>query len=385
MTLDRARPVEETTGLLAGPPFRPPATATTDMTTLQPPSHAPLPSPSYPDSPNGLAAPPPPPAPTAQTNGLPKSGKAKNKKPAGPAPGPAPAAANGGDAHALLLSKISQLEASTTTTLAESAEIDTEVRKANRDLTSLLSTLPPATSKLDTLHRKYSDLLTEMKRVEREHIKAKKRGDVLQKEKEEVGKERTRERGLKEKLEKLSRELTRENKKLKEEVREVREVSGGWNEELQDKLENLVLDVGDVLANPNTAPHSSSDSSVLPLRSRKSPPTGSNSHLVDPQDLDLDALFRARFTSFLHQYELRELSFVSLLRMKDLEIAYQVARHKQLESEAAKSQQLTRQVSTFSQTENELRGQLNVYVEKFKQVRDLYTAPVQRVARRRSC
>jgi hypothetical protein len=25
-------------------------------------------------------------------------------------------------------------------------------------------------------------------------------------------------------------------------------------------------------------------------------------------------------------------------------------------------------VSTFSQTENELRGQLNVYVEKFKQV-----------------
>ncbi|KAI7343867.1 hypothetical protein KC354_g15445, partial [Hortaea werneckii] len=33
----------------------------------------------------------------------------------------------------------------------------------------------------------------------------------------------------------------------------------------------------------------------------------------------------------------------------------------------SKSHQLTRQVSTFSQTENELRGQLNVYVEKFKQ------------------
>jgi len=34
----------------------------------------------------------------------------------------------------------------------------------------------------------------------------------------------------------------------------------------------------------------------------------------------------------------------------------------------SKSHQLTRQVSTFSQTENELRSQLNIYVEKFKQV-----------------
>ncbi|KAK3044215.1 hypothetical protein LTR53_020692, partial [Teratosphaeriaceae sp. CCFEE 6253] len=54
-------------------------------------------------------------------------------------------------------------------------------------------------------------------------MKAKKRGDQLQKEKEEIGKERTRERGLKEKLEKLSRELTRENKKLKEDLRDMKE------------------------------------------------------------------------------------------------------------------------------------------------------------------
>jgi hypothetical protein len=90
-------------------------------------------------------------------------------------------------------------------------------------------------------------------------------------------------------------------------------------------------------------------------------------------DLEQDKLFREKFTSFLHQYELRELYFQSMLRTKDLEIAYQMSRHDQLkkaqESELNKSHQLTRQVSTFSQTENELRGQLNVYVEKFKQVR----------------
>jgi hypothetical protein len=43
------------------------------------------------------------------------------------------------------------------------------------------------------------------------------------------------------------------------------------------------------------------------------------------------------------------------------------------EMESSKSHQLTRQVSTFSQTENELRSQLNIYVEKFKQVSMRFT------------
>lgn len=58
--------------------------------------------------------------------------------------------------------------------------------------------------------------------------------------------------------------------------------------------------------------------------------------------------------------------------MKELEVQYQLARYesqrKAQEQEASKSRQLTTQVSTFSQTETELRSQLNIYVEKFKQV-----------------
>jgi len=76
----------------------------------------------------------------------------------------------------------------------------------------------------------------------------------------------------------------------------------------------------------------------------------------------------------VEQYELRELHFQSILRTKDLEIQYQMARleqqRKAQELESTKSHQLTRQVSTFSQTETELRSQLNIYVEKFKQVED---------------
>jgi chromosome segregation ATPase len=286
-----------------------------------------------------LPAPPPPPSNAPAHKG--KGGKGKK------------ASANSGDpndAHKALLSKISQLEASSTETAKEEGEIEAEVKKANRDLSQLLGTMEPHNSKLDIVQRKYSELLSDMKRVEREHVKAKKRGDQLQKEKEEVSKNLTKEKAMKDKLEKLSRELTRENKKLKEDLRDEKESGGDRNEELHRKLENLVLDVEEVIMD------------------RRAPERQS-------ADLEQDKLFREKFTSFLHQYELRELYFQSMLRTKDLEIAYQMSRHDQLkkaqESELSKSHQLTRQVSTFSQTENELRGQLNVYVEKFKQVRNI--------------
>jgi hypothetical protein len=61
--------------------------------------------------------------------------------------------------------------------------------------------------------------------------------------------------------------------------------------------------------------------------------------------------FRQKFKSFIDQYELRELQYHSMLRLKELEIQYHSARleqqRKQQEAESSKSHQLTRQVSTF--------------------------------------
>ena len=221
-----------------------------------------------------LAAPPPPP-----TNApAPAKGKAgKGKKPASTSNDP-------NDAHKALLSKISQLEASSTETAKEEGEIEAEVKKANRDLSQLLGTMEPHNSKIDIVQRKYSELLSDMKRVEREHVKAKKRGDQLQKEKEEVSKNLTKEKAMKDKLEKLSRELTRENKKLKEDLRDEKDTGSDRNEELHRKLENLVLDVEEVISD-------------------RRPPERQT------QELEQDKLFREKFTSFLHQYELRELYF----------------------------------------------------------------------------
>ena len=82
--------------------------------------------------------------------------------------------------------------------------------------------------------------------------------------------------------------------------------------------------------------------------------------------------FKQRFKSLLEQYDLRELHFHSLLRSKELEVQYHVAKYdrerKAAETESTRSRSLNAQVLTFSKTETELRNQLNIYVEKFKQV-----------------
>ena len=60
------------------------------------------------------------------------------------------------------------------------------------------------------------------------------------------------------------------------------------------------------------------------------------------------------------------------MRTKELEVQYHMARYerekKNAESESTKARHLQAQVQAFTKTETELRNQLNVYVDKFKQV-----------------
>lgn len=93
--------------------------------------------------------------------------------------------------------------------------IEREVKKATRDLTSLLTGMETPLSRLEAVQKKYTELLADMKRLDREHVKSKKRADQLQKDKDHGRSELSKTVSMKEKLEKLCRELTRENKKMK--------------------------------------------------------------------------------------------------------------------------------------------------------------------------
>ncbi len=91
---------------------------------------------------------------------------------------------------------------------------DRELKKATRELHTQTVKMNDL-QKIEHLTKRCSDLLHDMKKHERDSIKNKKRADQLQKEKDQSRTELTKTVGLKEKLEKLCRELQKENNKLK--------------------------------------------------------------------------------------------------------------------------------------------------------------------------
>ncbi|KAH6611428.1 hypothetical protein Trco_001448 [Trichoderma cornu-damae] len=203
--------------------------------------------------------------------------------------------------------------------------------------------------KIEHLMKRSSELLADMRRLERENQKNKKRGDALQKERDASRTELSKTVGLKEKLEKLCRELQRDNNKMKNENKELQSTQKRNNTAWDEKFASLL-------------------SKLEGYQEEKDTP---KKQVVD---MEMDELFRVRFKSFIEQYELRELHFHSLMRTKELEVQYHLSRHdrekKNAEVETAKARHLQAQVNTFTKTETELRNQLNVYVDKFKQVED---------------
>lgn len=98
--------------------------------------------------------------------------------------------------------------------LMSDGDPEREVKKANRELNNLTSKMDDL-QKIETLQKRVTEHLADMKRLERDNQKNKKRGDILQKEKDHSRTELSKSVTLREKLEKLCRELQRENNRLK--------------------------------------------------------------------------------------------------------------------------------------------------------------------------
>ncbi|OBT45725.1 hypothetical protein VE00_03955 [Pseudogymnoascus sp. WSF 3629] len=252
------------------------------------------------------------------------------------------------EASKLIAAKISQLELDAAGEKDQEAEIEREVKKASRELNNQTSKLDDI-QKIEALQKRCADLFAEMKRLERDNLKNKKRGDQLQKEKDHSRTELSKNVSLREKLEKLCRELQRENNRLKGENKTLQDAEKRNHEDWDNKYEDMLWQLQD-------------------YQEDKDHPQ------AQVVNVEVDELFRQRFKSLIDQYELRELHFHSLMRTKELEVQYNMARYererKAAEQEMARSRTLNTQVLTFSKTESELRSQLNIYVDKFKQVED---------------
>ncbi|KAK9458304.1 myosin-like coiled-coil protein-domain-containing protein [Dipodascopsis uninucleata] len=187
-----------------------------------------------------------------------------------------------------------------------------------------------------------------MKRHEREHMRARKRAEQLQKDNEAIKAEARKTGSVKERLENLCRELQKENKRMKEESNNFVQSEMEKRAALTKNFESTIFELTSSLERHAIA-------AVQDHANR-------NDHL------------KKCLKTFFEQYELRDIQFQKLLRFKDLEVQVYMGRYdrqrKRAESESMRAKLLLTQVSTFTQTESELRSQLNIYVEKFKQVEE---------------
>ncbi|KAK5943029.1 hypothetical protein PMZ80_004034 [Knufia obscura] len=246
----------------------------------------------------------------------------------------------------LIQARLAQLEQEKAGEKTQQAEVDREVKKESRQVDDELNKITSDQERADVIKRRYDDLFASMKKLERELAKSKKKSDQLQKEKDKITTEHNKATVQKDKMEKLSRTFQQDNKKLKDENGKLRESEKTAREDVNDRLDGLLYDVQDVM-------------------NSKAPSHAENLHL------ELDEVIKTRCKVLFDQAELRELHFKSILRHKDAEIAHLQAKHeverKRADAEATRCRTLQSQVSTFSHTEAELRSQLNIYVEKFKQ------------------
>lgn len=93
--------------------------------------------------------------------------------------------------------------------------IEREIKKATRDLNQLLNNIESPLTRLDTVQKKYTELLADMTKLNRRYAKSKQREDQLQKDQDKAKADLNKTATMKDKLEKLCRELTKENKKVK--------------------------------------------------------------------------------------------------------------------------------------------------------------------------
>nr|CAG8485339.1 12030_t:CDS:10 [Entrophospora candida]CAG8535807.1 5496_t:CDS:10 [Entrophospora candida] len=240
----------------------------------------------------------------------------------------------------MIQNKISQLETESSLEDEEEKAISKAVKKASKEIKEIINSHDDQLEKIDTIQQRYMELFQEMKRLERDYAKMKKRNELLQKEKDSTKNELAKSNSVKHKFENICRELHKENKRIKEESKRLAASEQQKREELSSKFENTIWEI----------------------KSKMEEDTDEKKKRAEDNEI------------FLEQYELREKHFNSVVRSKDLELQlYEAKLHQQkqlTDQEIVKVNSLKEQVENFTKTEVELRKQLSTYVEKFKQVEE---------------
>ncbi|KAF9899421.1 hypothetical protein EC991_008918 [Linnemannia zychae] len=256
--------------------------------------------------------------------------------------------------------KISQLESAPFNEEDEEKAIAKQMKKVHREISQVSNGQEDQIAKVNLMQRKYLEMFQDMRKQERDHAKLKKKYELLQRERDLLVREKDR-------IQQVNDTLVAEHEQSQEE-RHADKVAINKSENLCRKLEGLCRQI-----------HRENKSLKLGQNLGREPETivGLGAQKMDRGQRHLvgnEALWQEQLQGFMEQYGLRERHFNSIIKSKDLELQLAQAKldrqKKASQEETAKVGQLKSQLQASAKTEAELRKQLGVYIEKFKQVEE---------------
>ncbi|KAI9098678.1 myosin-like coiled-coil protein-domain-containing protein [Phlyctochytrium arcticum] len=249
------------------------------------------------------------------------------------------------DLSSMIQSKIVQLETETSLEEEEEKAIAKAVKKASKEISQLIESGSSDCAEL--IQSKYIELFQETKRLEREHAKVKRKIDQSTRERDTAKSDLAKLTTRHNKLETLCRELQKENKRVKEESKRLAISEQQKREELSSKFESTIWEIKSKMEEDGDEKRRRAEDNEM---------------------------LKDKFKKFLEQYTLREKHYTSCTKSLHLEIQLLEAkldacRHA-LSEETNKTAGLRHQIGGFVKSERELKAQLAIYVEKFRQVEE---------------
>ncbi|KAJ3018205.1 UNVERIFIED_CONTAM: hypothetical protein HDU68_011278 [Siphonaria sp. JEL0065] len=269
-------------------------------------------------------------------------------------------------------STISHLEMTKEQQEEEDKLIAKLVKKETREILIITSSHHSSEERIKLIQAKYLELYQQNKRMERESLKLLKRQDQEKKDKELLKSELHKANIQRQKIENLCRELQKENKNIKEKCESIVQSQKQEREELSTKFVSTISEIRSEITQVKTVVGiPSSPSSASNNNASENPVDSTDSISIASV---YDNAIKEKLVNFFTQWTVREKQFEAVIKSNEMEMRLlesRVESQKQLtHQEAERVSSLRAQVASFLSTERDLRRQLQIYVDKFRQVEE---------------
>ncbi|KAJ3066234.1 hypothetical protein HDU98_010458, partial [Podochytrium sp. JEL0797] len=233
------------------------------------------------------------------------------------------------------------------------------VKKETREIMIITESHRPAEERLKLIQSRYIDLYQQNKRMERESLKMLKRQDMEKKERESLKAELAKVNSQKQKIENLCREIQKENKKIQEKCESIVQSQTQEREALSTKFVSTISEIRSEITQVK---------SVVGI-----PETPETTDSISIASV-YDTAIKDKLLNFFSQWSLREKQFEAAMKANEMEMRVleaKVESQRQIaQQETERCWSLRSQVASFLSTERDLRRQLQIYVDKFRQVEE---------------